>query len=362
MGGGNEDEVMAGNDRMIRDYIMPEDRSVMERTPDEIAAAPRALDPNGYKLKVMVYYDDLFAEEFGSKAVTRVEAVMAVVDEMYDEDDTFKTKLDVETVAIKHATGQNWGTSTNWGSDVLCRGCPTDTIASSSETEANLYVFLTGNGSKSGLGLAYLGSVCDTTRRRRTSINKYAAGSQKGGDAYTAETVAHEMGHNLGLAHDCLNGNCAYWSNSYKGPRVQDGKECFGYMDYKDDTNYWSACSVSDFTAYINQQQQFCLPLLKPAPSNDICKTIKVTTKKWGYEISWTFGPKCTSLEPKIKYASNAEATPYECCQPAGEYELDCQDSYGDGWHGGYIEIGGQKYCEDFTSGQSKNQTISFQA
>ena len=72
----------------------------------------------------MVYYDDLFAEEFGSKAVTRVEAIMAVVDEMYDEDDTFKTKLDVETVAIKHATGQNWGTSTNWGSDVLCMGCP----------------------------------------------------------------------------------------------------------------------------------------------------------------------------------------------------------------------------------------------
>ena len=165
----------------------------------------------------MVYYDDLFAEEFGSKAVTRVEAIMAVVDEMYDEDDTFKTKLDVETVAIKHATGQNWGTSTNWGSDVLCRGCPTDTIATSSETEANLYVFLTGNGAKDGLGLAYLGSVCDTTRRRRTSINKYAAGSQKGGDAYTAETVAHEMGHNLGLAHDCLNGNCAYWSSSYKG-------------------------------------------------------------------------------------------------------------------------------------------------
>ena len=55
--GGNEDEVMAGNDRMIRDYIMPEDRtSVMERTPDEIAASPRALDPNGYKLKVMFLF------------------------------------------------------------------------------------------------------------------------------------------------------------------------------------------------------------------------------------------------------------------------------------------------------------------
>ena len=39
----------------------------------------------------------------------------------------------------------------------------------------------------SGLGLANLDSVCNSDRKKRVNVNKYAAGSQKGGDAYTAE-------------------------------------------------------------------------------------------------------------------------------------------------------------------------------
>ena len=33
-------------------------------------------------------------------------------------------------------------------------------------------------------------------------------------------------------------------------------------MDYRHDTNYWSACSVADFTLYINTQSEFCLETL----------------------------------------------------------------------------------------------------
>ena len=40
-----------------------------------------------------------------------------------------------------------------------------------------------------------------------------------------------------------------------------------------------------------------------------------------------------------------------ECCQLAGDYQLVCKDSYGDGWHGGYIEILGVKYCQGFLDG-----------
>ena len=71
------------------------------------------------------------------------------------------------------------------------------------------------------------------------------------------------MGHNIGLQHDCINYNCAHWNPSYVGPRVIDGVECYGYMDYKDDTNYWSACSVSDLLTYINSLSSgFCLESL----------------------------------------------------------------------------------------------------
>ena len=77
------------------------------------------------------------------------------------------------------------------------------------------------------------------------------------------------MGHNLGMEHDC-DGTCAYWSSSYVGPRQLDGVDCFGYMDYKDDTNYWSPCSVSDFSSYMNRQSNFCLEPLSGGESKSL--------------------------------------------------------------------------------------------
>ena len=43
-----------------------------------------------------------------------------------------------------------------------------------------------------------------------------------------------------------------------------------------------------------------------------------------------------------------------ECCLLPGEYTLTCKDSYGDGWHGGFMTIEGQNYCEGFTSGKEE--------
>ena len=39
-----------------------------------------------------------------------------------------------------------------------------------------------------------------------------------------------------------------------------------------------------------------------------------------------------------------------ECCVPRDETEfsISCQDSFGDGWHEGYLEIAGKKYCTTY--------------
>ena len=34
--------------------------------------------------------------------------------------------------------------------------------------------------------------------------------------------------------------------------------------------------------------------------------------------------------------------------KPGVEYELKCEDEWGDGWNEGYIEIAGLTYCENF--------------
>ena len=81
---------------------------------------------------------------------------------------------------------------------------------------------------------------------------------------------------------------------------------------------------------------------------------ITVVTNSYGNENSWTFGA-CSSTQA---YGSNDIFTE-QCCQPTGDYELVCKCSYGDGWHGGYLEIDGNKYCEQFTSGKEKIETAT---
>ena len=81
-------------------------------------------------------------------------------------------------------------------------------------------------------------------------------------------------------------------------------------------------------------------------PTTTVCTNVKVVTKSYGLENSWALGP-CKSKET---YQSNKEMT-QECCQAPGTYELECKDGFGDGWHGGYLEIQGKKYCDDFLGG-----------
>ena len=84
---------------------------------------------------------------------------------------------------------------------------------------------------------------------------------------------------------------------------------------------------------------------------SDVCTPIKLVTKRWGNEISWTFGDCSSSQE-----YGNHNIYTEECCQKAGSYPITCKDSYGDGWHGGYLEIEGTKYCKDFTAGGERTE------
>jgi hypothetical protein len=85
-----------------------------------------------------------------------------------------------------------------------------------------------------------------------------------------------------------------------------------------------------------------------------VVHNVKMKVKNWASEISWfiTKTGEKTKLCSSQKYTGNIWYTD-ECPLPAGDYTLTCKDSYGDGWHGGYLNIKKKKYC-DFKTGYTK--------
>ena len=84
---------------------------------------------------------------------------------------------------------------------------------------------------------------------------------------------------------------------------------------------------------------------------------MKLTTKQHAGENSWSLDT-CSSAHT---YENDMEYF-IECCLNVGVYTLKCQDSSGDGWHGGFIEIQGTQYCEDFSGGTQKSISVSIGA
>ena len=74
-------------------------------------------------------------------------------------------------------------------------------------------------------------------------------------------------------------------------------------------------------------------------------------TRSWGNEISWAI-----MQDDKIACASEAVGTygshnmfAFECklCTNT-KYKIHCKDSFGDGWHGGFLTVNGYTYCDGF--------------
>ena len=86
------------------------------------------------------------------------------------------------------------------------------------------------------------------------------------------QSLAHEIGHNLGINHDFVDPKKGEPEGSTKNiPRFDShNKKCLGQgglMDYakedENDKSCWSTCSVEDFTIQMNENKT-CLQVIDP--------------------------------------------------------------------------------------------------
>ena len=89
---------------------------------------------------------------------------------------------------------------------------------------------------------------------------------------------------------------------------------------------------------------------------SELCGDIKIRTENWGNENSYSVGTCASSQSPYSSYNDYVE----ECCLRPGTYTLDCKCTFGDGWHGGYLEIAGVRYCDDFLYGSTQTVAVEW--
>jgi len=237
-----------------------DDDVIHERSIEEMALSPRALDPKGYKLNVVVFYDDAFAKEFGAKAQDEVKKIIKGTNDIFGHS-SLTPKMQVNVDAIEQAKGNNWT-----GDDPNPYLAICEKLAKAYKIkDANLYLCIGGKPATWGAGaggVSMKGTVCDKSIVMRSAYVQYVTQSADTGmdlpkekmATYTSAVVAHEFGHTLGMDHDF------HGQDSTKLKNSPDGKgKCSGIMDYTESTHGWSKCSNAGIQKFLNGLTKNCL-------------------------------------------------------------------------------------------------------
>ena len=95
-------------------------------------------------------------------------------------------------------------------------------------------------------------------------------------------------------------------------------------------------------------------PPVASCPAGTSNFPVQLFTQNWGSEISF----KIDGVTITSGTLGNFQTYTYMRCLAPGSHTLLLQDSFGDGWHGGYVRINNVNYGTTFTSGYSMTATF----
>ena len=70
-----------------------------------------------FRLKIAVYFDDIFFDQFGRNSKENVRAILDVAQQLLSEKETLGTQFQLDVMDIQHARGSDW-MSSNWGTEM----------------------------------------------------------------------------------------------------------------------------------------------------------------------------------------------------------------------------------------------------
>merc|ERR1719433_1441998 len=244
-----------------RERYHPNKHDDDELVDDEVEAQEMAIEklcasgnckalPDKMSMKIKFGYEDTFYNSFGGDT----SSVDSYIDQIVTHLQAFYCLDSLGTkVEIQKPEGNTYHSGYTWKADPDANSfAEVRPIVAASNADANLWVMMAKDQTYGYIGLAYVGVLC-ASKQYSCSINE-----KLNSVVASAEVVAHEMGHNLGMLHD--------FDDTHGG----QGGPCdgTGFMSYGSAPQQWSTCSKNDFEAHYNNvasQGGWCLPFAATA-------------------------------------------------------------------------------------------------